>query len=556
MRFEPFLLLQLLTGYILASVCFLFGVSLASWQLWASMAIAFAAAFVCSRRAFVQVLAVNALVFALTLYTFTYVHIDASICHLPVTHFMQDGWNPVRESSIEAVRARFAARGFEDVSLFTVLHVIACPKFPQILAAQMQSAAGLFTALGYPIWIMCFTLCAVAFRFALSVWNASRPMATAFAVLVASNYIIAENSFFGLVDYVTYASIAVSALSVAMWSKTKSPVDLAVFFAGAVIAVSSKFNSLACVALLLAFAAVQGRRERQMRSALLLFFASLAVFCIVPYWTSAWCHGSPFYPAHSFRSGVPLMDLTEDFIGNADASRMGYVARMVYAWVSRALAEWGCRLWYSLDSFAPRWEYDFLASGENPLFCAVFWGGAVLSLLFNRNRVTLLGWVMLAAFFALPVKYIGYSRYVSYVFFVAALFWFNVLAGSAGRVRRYLFLASAAFSICMGGHFVKMFLRQLRAEGIRQGNIERIAKSGEYGYRDSSSHWTYLLNHRLAVSGAAVSADGAHEISIDWPFVLLGRGLSERDESVWWSRGDGFPRPVRSLRPDKEGGRR
>lgn len=545
MRFEPFLLLQLLSGYALASICFLFGIPLGAWQLWVSLAVASSAAAFCSRRALAWTLALNLLAFGLTLYTFTYVHIDASICHLPMTHFMQDGWNPVRESSIDAVRSCFAARGLDDVELFSVLHIIASPKFSQILAAQMQSATGLFTALGYPIWIMCFILGATAFRFAQSVWGMSRWMSAAFGVLVASNYIIAENSFFGLVDYVTYSSIVVSALSVGMWSKTKRPVDLFMFFGGAVMAVSSKFNSLACIALLLLYASVIGRGDRRMRIAFLFFFLSLAVFCIIPYWTSAWLHGSPFYPAHSFRSDVPLMDLTEDFIGNGDADKMGYVARMVYAWISRPLAEWGCALWYSQDTFAPCWRYGFLTSGENPFFCVMFWSGALGSLFINRNRITVLGWMLTAAFLALPVKYIGYSRYVCYVFFIAALFWYNMFAACSGRARKYLFLIPAAFSVCLGGYCVKMFFRQIRGEGICQKNIRRIAESREYGFSEKKSHWAYVLRQRLALEGASVSSEGKRELEIAWPFVLVGEDLCGRDESVWWSDSDRFPRPVR-----------
>ena len=63
--------------------------------VWVSLAVASSAAAFCSRRALAWMLALNLLAFVLTLYTFTYVHIDASICHLPMTHFMQDGWNPV-----------------------------------------------------------------------------------------------------------------------------------------------------------------------------------------------------------------------------------------------------------------------------------------------------------------------------------------------------------------------------------------------------------------------------------------------------------------------------
>lgn len=544
MRFEPFLLLQLLVGYALASVCFLAGVQLHAWQFWVSFAVATGAAFYFSRKAGLWMLGINTVVFALTLYTFTYVHIDASICHLPMTHFMQDGWNPVRDSSIDAVRGCFAARGMPDVSDFTVLHVIAGPKFSQILAAQYQSAFGLFSAGGYPVWMMVFALAFAAFRFARDVWSVPCWISVAFAVLVSSNRIIAENSFFGLVDYVTYSSIALSALALGSWVRTKDVLNLAVFFAGLVIALTSKFNSIVCVGLLLVLAAYFGRKDRSMRIGLLVFFASLSFFCIIPYWTSACCHGSPIYPAHSFRDDVPLMDLTEDFIGNDDAGRMGYIARFVYAWVSRPLAEWGCRLWYSLDTFDPRWKYDFLTAGEPPLFCIVLWSGAVLSLILNRNRVTLIGWTLMLAFFLLPVKYIGYSRYVSYVFFIAALFWFNAFSSASVRFRGFLYVAPVVFALCMGWQFLRAYVKQIAAEAVLQENIGRLSEKGSCSYPCRTSYWWYALKHRLAVDGVELRSESFRPVGIGWPLVLLADGLVERDDSVWWPAACRIPSPV------------
>lgn len=553
MRIEPFLLLQLMLGYTFASVCFIFGVSLHAWQFWAAIGITLSLAFFYSRRLGVGLLALNVFAFILTLYTFSYVHIDASICHLPMTHFMQDGWNPIRESSVEAVRNCFVARGMDNVDLFTILHIIAGPKFAQILAAQMQSATGLFTALGYPIWIMLFALGILAYRFSSAFWGISRWVSVAFAVLVTSNYIILENSFFGLVDYVTYAAISISAMSLGLWTKSKNIIDLVMFFAGLAIAVLSKFNSLVCVGLLIFLAAVIGWKNNQMRISFLVFFVVLMVLSIIPYWTSAWYHGSPFYPAHSFRDNVPIMDLNSDFIGNDDASKMGYIARMVYAWVNCSFAQWGCKLYYSLDSFEPCWKYDFLVRGENGFFCALLCSSVIFSLFINRNRATVIGWVLMLAFLILPVKYVGYSRYVSYVFFIVILFWFNILTAYKGKMSKFIQFVPIVSSVCMGIFFIKTYFSQICAEGIRQVNIASIAKNGGFYFNEPKSYWAYLLKRRLLIDGVTVSSEGENKLEIDWPFVLKGDTLNDYGDELSSSKVSIFPGPVWASRLQEEG---
>ena len=141
------------------------------------------------------------------------------------------------------------------------------------------------------------------------------------------------------------------------------------------------------------------------------------------------------------------MDLTGDFIGNEDSCKMGYIARMVYAWVSRPLAILGCKWWYSLETFDPHWKVEFLTRGQGPFFSFLLWSGAILSLFINRNRTTLVGWVLLLAFFLVPVKYIGYPRYACFVYFVVILLWFNILCAIPLKMKKLLILIAAILGI-------------------------------------------------------------------------------------------------------------
>lgn len=557
-RLEPFLLLQLLVGYGLACACFLFGVSLHAWQFWCSFLVSAGAAFWFTRKAGMWMIGFNALMFVLTLYTFTYVHIDASICHLPMSHFMQDGWNPVWEPTQEAVEACFAARGVPNVAKSTILHVIAGPKFSQILAAQLQSASGLLSAGGYPVWIMMFALALASYRFSLLIWKTSRPVGVVFAVFVCSNFIIIGNSFIGLVDYVTYASLALAALSLGMWMVTRDKSDIVLLFMGSVIALSSKFTSIICIALLLALAVAVGRKDRQMRIGVAVFLASLVFFCTIPYWASAWHHGSPLYPAHSFRPGVELCDLTSDFWGNDDACRMGYIARTVYGWVSRDLAIWGCKIWYSLDNFNPVWEWSFLASGEPALFCIVMWTGAFLSLAIARNKVTLLAWVMFLSFLLMPVKYIGYTRYVSHVYFVILLFWFNIIYSLKWKYRGHIL----AIIVCASFYTqfnplngAKEYIKHISNEGVRQRGIEKVVRTRQYGYSDCSC-WSYALKCRFLADGYRLPEKAEYELNVWMPFVLDAPGIEKPDNNRWLPQLECFPSPVWAGGSGEEGARK
>lgn len=556
MRIESFLLLQLLLGYGLSSICFLFGFSLQAWHFWVPLVFTVAAAFWYSRRTGFWMIALNGLMFVLTLYTFTYVHIDASICHVPISHFLEDGWNPIRESSVEAVRAHFAERGMPDMRDFSIYHIIAAPKMVQILAAQMQSAFGLFSAGGYALWFTCFALLIVAYRFARIMWNASHRVAIAFAALAASNILLVELSFWGLVDYASYAGVAISALSLGIWMRTKSRMELFLFFAGAVIAVATKMNSLVCVILFLGLGGFVGRKSRDMRIAFLLFLAALALFCIIPYWTSSWYYGSPFYPAHSFRSDVKTIDLTDDFFGNSDANSMGYLARMVMAWVCRPLAIWGCKIWNGLEIFQPIWpDGQALTGGGGPIFCLLLWGGAILSLFFNRNRVTVIAFTFMLAFLLVPVKYIGYLRYVNFSYLMIVLFWFNILLAVPRFMRKIAFFAIFSTAAGLGGYCAVCYVKQINGEALRVENIKRIRESDDYSLSSEvRKGWHYSIKHRLLIGGAALRNDGDREMDISWPFDYVAEGLKSRNESSLLSLIKIFPGPVWVAGTNEKGG--
>lgn len=323
--------------------------------------------------------------------------------------------------------------------------------------------------------------------------------------------------------------------------------DLAIFFASMVLVVCNKLGGLVPGGLLLALAIFWGWREKEMRKGLFVFAVSLLLFAIIPYWTAAWHHGSPLYPAHTFRKDVALLDLTGDFTGNQDAERMGYLARMVYAWVSRPLALWGCALWNGVEKFAPEWKWHFLASGSNAGFCALLWGGAALSLFSRRNRVTFAGWVLLGAFFLMPVKYIGYSRYVAFVHFAVALLWMNSLVQMRG-VSTWFKPLVIVILVGVLGFAGSVFWRQLSDESKRRQVFAlMVERGGMYAISENPSWWTYALKERMAVESLSLASSEdllAARLKVDWPLLISSDSLPSRDSFSLREFFENFPLPI------------
>ncbi len=532
------LILQLVAGYGVACLCFLLGIPLGGWQYWLSVALAVGLGFRSSRWDGLWVIGLNALVFVLTLFTFTYIHCDASTCHVPMARFIQEGWNPVREPTFEAVAAHFAAYGVTEAQDrlldFHVFHLIADPKFVQILAAQMQAGCRLFTAAGYPLWMLFIALALTAARVAREVFGSGRRAAVVLATLLCCNVELTYGSFRGQVDFVTYAAAVLAGLSLLLWQGGRRRADLVAFFASLAIASVSKFNGLCTSLLFLGLAGAIGWKARDMRRGLLLFCAAMLVLGILPYGTAAWWFGSPLYPAHTFRADVPLPELTGDFEEcNAAAAQMGYVARMVYAYVSQPLAVWGTRLWYGDMSLAPAWRKAWLTCGYGFVGCVLLWSGLAVGCRVRRRAVKAVIVILFLSFFMIPTKYIGFPRYVAQVHAAVALSWFAFALQAEGRI------GTIARRLCAGGALVLAgiagfhFLGQLHIERTVQRNIARMKRAGEpYTLRTKDpwllhqETWAYILRDRCALEGYDLQIDGkGRPLSMDFQMAMEGPGL-------------------------------
>ncbi len=550
------LLLQLLFGFGLASVCFLFDVPLGGWQFWASVAFAATLGFRHSRRMGTILLLLNALMALLTCFTFTYIHCDAATCHVPMARFMEEGWNPVRNPTLEAVKARWVAYGItaEENPLidFHAWHVIVGPKFVQVLAAQMQAGCRLFTAAGYPLWILFMALALTAYRAARELFGTSARVAAGASALFCCNPILVYGSFRGQVDFVPYAAAVIAGLSLLLWRAERRRVDLILFFAALVIAAVSKFNGLYPFFLFLAVGCWWGWRDSDFRRGLLVFALAFLVFGLLPYWTSAWWYGSPLFPLHTFRSDVVLPELTGDFDACNDAAhRMGHLARFVYAYVSPRLAVWGSRLWQGDPTFTPVWAKTWISSGFTLPGRLILWGALLVSPFVRQRGVRTILVVFFLPFFLIPTRYIGFPRYVALVHAGIVLAFFAWALACRGRVRTALFAGFRVAVLAAVGWAAFQFLGQLRVEGFVQRNLARMREAGTpYALRTDQADlpnqetWAYVLSDRSAVAGCpiVINAPGPR-LEMDFQMVMSGPGL-ETEPHVPYFRLFPIPHPV------------
>ena len=405
----PFvLMLALLLPALMATVAFFFGIALQGWMFWAGLALPLAFSGMHSKRCLAVFSATVFAACASAAYVFAYSSWDSAICHWPLMHALCEGWNPV----LGATDEQLAAIVGKDACSF--IHVLCAPKFPGTIAALAAKGLGLFCGIGFAdlmLFAVCFLVC---FRFLRTEVDASRAVSAMASLLMAAPLELMRQTLQGYVDYCRYAGIIIGVLSYLLWRRSGRLSDLLLFLLGFVVAAVSKSGALLWLIVAFAVASVLHGRSIGFRRAMLGTILLFAVLGFSPYVTE-WIHnGSPFYPAHSFDSGKAVVDLCRDQLSSATrnpaALKMGWLSRVVYAWVSPDLAVAACKWWYSDPNFNPVFKNPFV-NGLADGFLHWLWFCA-LAFCFIRNRsVWIAGGVAVAIILLLPCKYMGFYRY-------------------------------------------------------------------------------------------------------------------------------------------------
>lgn len=189
-------------------------------------------------------------------------------------------------------------------------------------------------------------------KFAKRYWAANRLLCFVFAAGLTFSTKI--TSFLaGQVDYSTYASFCIAALSLVLYVRERKIGDLAVFFASGSVCMSSKSTGVLCCFVLVVMTLPLLYKRIEYWRALILLGVAVVIVGASPLLTAWIQYGSPFYPSMTFDPRVRVVDITSDFTGNSDALSMGLFSRVCYAWISPKLTISLIRIFSQNPNFNP-----------------------------------------------------------------------------------------------------------------------------------------------------------------------------------------------------------
>ena len=511
-RIETLLLMALSIGLFIGSAGFLFGIPVSPWPMAFGFACAVAGAALVSWKRLLAFAAVASLCVGASLLTFSYTGSDAFVYHFPMQRLLVDGWNPVFDSTLEKFQVVLQEQGGGYVGIW---HTLFLPRVSSLCGALLASLMRTFAADAFLGYVLIFALWRTAGRFARAQWLCGAFAANLFAAgLVFSSKI---TSFLaGQVDYSTYATLLIAIFSYLCWRKAPRGGDLLLSLLGIALCILSKSTGLICGLLfcLIVFACHWRRAEIRWGAVALCGFVLIVGFS--PFVTNWVQYGSPFYPNMTFDPRVEIRDITADFTGNADALSMGFLSRVVYAWVSPGLAVKGCAWLSGNPDFAPVFSVAGGVAGLGGAFRLLLLLSVIALVLSRPNAVTLLCVLLFVSGNLAPLKYIGYARYFPQLWAIPFLAAYNVLyaprpclekLGNLVAWGKPVVLAGIALlTLLSAGRVLAYQGRQWKFERERQSKLEEMAALS-HSWRLIGTDLTFTLRKRLGLGGIRLSED-------------------------------------------------
>ena len=325
--------------------------------------------------------------------------------HVPMLRLLAEGWNPIFTSSIEKFTTHIA-----DMGILSPYHTLFLPKTSALCGALTSLSTGLWCAdafLGYTFILFLFI---TAYRFSYNQWTTNSIACTLFALSLTCTTKL-TSLLAGQVDYTSYAALMSATLSLSLWIKSNSLRNLTTFAISLIFCMTCKSTGFICGIILLIVGLLQSYQNhlywRFFISTLFLVFF-IGASPLITAWIQ---YGSPFYPSMTFDPNITPIDITNDFIGNSDGERMGYLARVVYAWFSKTLAIKGCEWFYNAPNFSPEFYVVCGVEGLGTLFRLLFCLSMIALLLSKKNAVFWFSLFILISSNLAPLKYLGYNRY-------------------------------------------------------------------------------------------------------------------------------------------------
>lgn len=505
---EILLAATLLLGLVTCSVGFFFGFTCSPLYLWGSFIfIAFWAGYHSWKR-FVTFILWTLGFLCLTAYTFSYTGTDAGAYHIPMQRLLAEGWNPIFTSSIEEFQAYVA-----DMGKLSPYHTLFLPKTTALCGALISLSTRLWCAdafLGYTLILLLFV---TAQRFSSQYWTNNTFASTLFALALTCSTKV--TSFLaGQVDYTAYAALLSAILALPLWLNSKSPRNLVIFSISLVFCMTSKSTGFICGIILLLSGLVLAYRNNQYWWFCVSTLLVVIVIGAAPLLTAWIQYGSPFYPSMTFDPNIAPVDITSDFIGNPDGERMGYIARIVYAWFSQTLAIKGCAWFYNSPSFAPEFYVAGGVGGLGTIFRLLFCFSLVALLLSKKNAVFWIALFILISSNLAPLKYLGYNRYFPQMWALPFLSFFNFLyAPRCSLLLRWQKIMKICAAVALIA-FISLILLRTIAYQTRQIIFEAERQSAlsllhERIVQLSPDDATFTVRQRLYASGIQVTSDSS-----------------------------------------------
>lgn len=384
--------LGMVLGVASAMLLFTFGMALNAFPFWFGVTVASLVAARRSWKALIALWGIYLVGFCLSLMIVSCFATDAMMCYFSLARLIADGWNPVYQLTPKEICE------FAKTTDFAYVHALHVPNFNPLAAATISKGLGVFNGDCFIGVVMLFALGASAFRFGCKIWNSpGAGMILALGVAITSKI---TNFIAGHVDYTIYASMMMTALFAGLWMEFKELRDLLMAFVSGAVAVASKAMGFPFVLLVLIILLIKDFRDKRFWTGLSFGLILSCILVLSPYIVNTIQNGSPF----------PSENLTSDFTGNEDAMRMGYVLRMIYAWVSPTFAKMIGSLIYHPD-FEPIFEVVGGVAGYGTFFRILLLVSVLCLTLSRKNTVLLLCVCLFVSANLLPLKYIGYNRY-------------------------------------------------------------------------------------------------------------------------------------------------
>lgn len=499
----------LAVGLMLGCLGFFFGVPCGPFPMWVAFGGGSLLALFHSRRRLLAYWGWTACFLVLTAFTFSYTGTDALNYHFPMQHLIRTGWNPLFDSTLE----KFSA--IADLGRCSVYHTLFLPKGSALVGAFVASATGLWTGDAYLGYVLIYLLFVTAARFYdrffphVGVPGGRCVFAAALAFSAKITSFLA-----GQVDYTMYAALCSALLSLWMLRKSVTVHDTAVFFMAALFCALSKSTGLMLSVLLIVLGGWLCRCSPIYRWAVVGWAAAFLVTGATPYLSSWIQYGSPVYPELTFDPNIEPVDITADFTGNADALSMGYLSRIVYAWISPSLAVYLGGMVSGNPDFSPVFAVAGGVAGMGAAFRIMLLGSAVALALSKKNSVFWLCLFVFAVSNLAPLKYIGYNRYFPQIWVIPFLAGFNLLSNPLPGIRRYVcrwvrivcIVGVAALTSLTLIRTVAYQGRMMVLEVARQQQLERLHDVSDTWYVSEDID-SYTLRERLRVAGIKVASD-------------------------------------------------